>query len=117
MQGVKTKFLTKDDIGSGKMKASKVLPLAEEGLNPDVMKKVKDPKLKEDLLKLEDDSVSSLPDSLSWAQLTVQLGGDTENHSFQVRRALPTTRTDPRGGYVRQPGPFARLPQVPSLFG
>jgi hypothetical protein len=54
---VKTKFLTKEDVGSAKMKTSKVLQLAEDGLNPDCMKKVKDPKLKADLLKFEDESV------------------------------------------------------------
>jgi hypothetical protein len=61
MQGVKTKFLTRDDIGSAKMKASKVLQLAEDGLNPECMKKVKNPKLKEDLLKFEDESVRGRP--------------------------------------------------------
>jgi hypothetical protein len=34
-----------------------VLQLAEDGLNPDCLKKVKDPKLKDELLKLEDESV------------------------------------------------------------
>jgi hypothetical protein len=43
------------------MKASKVLQLAEDGLNPECMKKVKSPKLKEDLLKFEDDSVRGRP--------------------------------------------------------
>lgn len=117
MQGVKTKFLTKDDIGAPKMKTSKVLQLAEEGLNPDVMKKIKDPKLKDDLLKLEDDSVSYLGLFRSTRELILNLWRPSENNTIQIRCALSARWADARRRHVRKPGSVSGFPEVPTLLG
>ncbi len=78
MQGVKSRIFTKEELSSSKLNYDKrAIQLVEENIAPDSLKLVSDSKLKDDLLKFEDETVTHSPLPVPYKILTFALRAES----------------------------------------
>ncbi len=78
LQGVKSRIFTKEELSSSKLNYDKrAIQLVEENIAPDSLKLVSDSKLKDDLLKFEDETVTHAPLLVLYKMLTFALRAES----------------------------------------